>query len=44
MCALLSLMLAPIVSATPPVDDFYADVRDYLPDGYVTDGSIDYKP
>ena len=42
-CALLNVVLASIASATPPVGDFCADVRDYLPDGHVTDGSIDYK-
>ena len=36
-------LLPMIASATPPPDDFYVDVRDYLPQGYVTDGTVDYK-
>ena len=28
---------------TPPPEPFYVDVRTYLPEGYVTDGSVDYK-
>jgi len=35
--------LAAIASASPPPEDFYAFVTDYLPEGYVTDGSVDYK-
>ena len=37
------IVLTSNVSATPPPDDFYVDVRDYLPPDYVTDGSVDYK-
>ena len=37
-------VLTAFASATPPPDDFYVDVRGYLPQGYVIDGSVDYKP
>ena len=40
--AVLAAGLCSPLSAVPP-ESFYADVRDYLPEGYVTDGSVDYK-
>ena len=42
---LLAAVLALVtpVLATPPPEDFYVDVRTYLPEGHVTDGSVDYK-
>ena len=36
-------LLAAVASATPPPEDFYVDVRSYLPADHVTDGSVDYK-
>ena len=41
LCALL--VLTSVSRATPPPEQFYVDVRDYLPKGHVTDGSVDYK-
>ena len=29
---------------TPPPEPSYVDVRSYMPEGFVTDGSVDYKP
>ena len=41
-----SIVLTAVVAAlgTPPPEPFYVDVRTYLPEGFVTDGSVDYKP
>ena len=35
--------MANFAAAQPPPEDFYVDVRDYLPESCVTDGSVDYK-
>ncbi|MDP7348931.1 MAG: right-handed parallel beta-helix repeat-containing protein, partial [Phycisphaeraceae bacterium] len=41
-----SIVLTAVVAAlgTPPPEPFYVDVRTYLPEDFVTDGSVDYKP
>ena len=40
-----SIVLIAVVAAlgTPPPEPFYIDVRTYLPESFVTDGSVDYR-
>ena len=45
MSTTFGIVLTAVIAAlgTPPPESFYVDVRTYLPEGYVTDGSVDYK-
>ncbi len=42
--AFVVLLGTTAIFGTPPPEPFYVDVRSYLPEGFVTDGSVDYKP
>ena len=42
-CLFVLLVFTISAAASPPPEEFFADVRDYLPEPYVTDGSVDYR-
>ncbi len=42
LCPITLLVVVTAAHAVPP-EDFCANVRDYLPEGHLTDGSVDYR-